>query len=587
MGVKGVVRRQRYAALVAVVLAVAGLGCMAQSAAAAVGDISYDGCVSADGSGGLCAVASPALFGPEGVAVSPNGGSVYVASYHSVTHFFAAPQGQLSYDGCISDDGTGGSCVDAPGSPFNNAQSVAVSPDGRSVYVVGTYAGTVDHFFAAPQGQLSYDGCISNDGSGGLCVDAPGSPLDHPTSVAVSPDGKSVYVTSGVSNSIAHFFVAPQGQLSYDGCVSSDGSGGFCADAPGTPLDGADGVAVSPDSRSVYVVSGFSNTVTHFFAAPQGQLSYDGCVSDNGSGGLCADAPGSPLNAPTAVAVSPDGRSVYTTSGNGNAVVHFTAAPQGQVTYDSCISDSGSGGSCFDAPGTPLTSPRALAVSPDGASVYVASLTSASIARFSVGSGGKLTYVGCASDDGSAGLCTDLPGNPLLNTAGVAVSPNGGSVYATAAVGEDIAHFFRATTGGGGGGGGSSTPTLSGLTISPQGFAAAKSGASVAKATGAKVSFSLNIAAGVRFTVQRTVTGRRQNGKCLATTHKNRHHSHCQRVIKFGSFTVNGVAGANSFHFTGRVSGHRLGSGGYTLVAVPSAGGKTGKQASVHFSIHS
>jgi hypothetical protein len=57
-------------------------------------------------------------------------------------------------------------------------------------------------------------------------------------------------------------------------------------------------------------------------------------------------------------------------------------------------------------------------------------------------------------------------------------------------------------------------------------------------------------------------------------------------VLTFGSFRVTGSAGANSFHFTGRLNGHKLGSGGYTLLAVPSVNRTTGKQASVHFSIH-
>ena len=133
---------------------------------------------------------------------------------------------------------------------------------------------------AVTLGQISYDGCVSDDGSGGLCADTPGTPLTGASGVAVSPDGKSVYVVSLFANTITHFFVAPQGQLTYDGCISDTGSGGLCADAPGTPLTGAYAVAVSPDGKSVYVVSAFANTITHFFAAPQGQLTYDGCISD-------------------------------------------------------------------------------------------------------------------------------------------------------------------------------------------------------------------------------------------------------------------------------------------------------------------
>src|SRR5471030_324992 len=92
----------------------------------------------------------------------------------------------ISYDGCVSSDGSGGLCVDAPGSPLDGASKVAVSPNGKSVYVVSAASGTITHFFVAAGGQLTYDGCISNDGSGGLCVDAPGSPLSEATSVAVS-----------------------------------------------------------------------------------------------------------------------------------------------------------------------------------------------------------------------------------------------------------------------------------------------------------------------------------------------------------------------------------------------------------------
>jgi hypothetical protein len=48
---------------------------------------------------------------------------------------------------------------------------------------------------------------------------------------------------------------------------------------------------------------------------------------------------------------------------------------------------------------------------------------------------------------------------------------------------------------------------------------------------------------------------------------------------------VSGGAGANSFHFTGRASGDKPPPGRYTLVAGPSANGKTGKPATVQFTI--
>jgi hypothetical protein len=69
-------------------------------------------------------------------------------------------------------------------------------------------------------------------------------------------------------------------------------------------------------------------------------------------------------------------------------------------------------------------------------------------------------------------------------------------------------------------------------------------------------------------------------------TRNNRHAAHCQRVVTFGSFSASGGAGANRFHFSGRVDGRKLASDGYTLVAVPSANHLNGKQATVQFTIH-
>ena len=451
--------RRRLVAVGATALLLAGL-LVAGEAVGATGDLGYDGCVSNDGSGGSCAdVPGTPLSGAGAIALSPDSKSLYVASLRSgtITHFFAAANGQISYDGCVSNDGSGGLCADAPGSPLANADGVAVSPGGGSVYVAseglaGSGPGTVTHFFAAPGGQRSYDGCVSNDASAG-CLTVPGSSLNAADAVAVSPDGSSVYVTAAPGY-IVHLFAAAGGQLTYDGCVSNDGSGGLCADAPGTPLSGADSVAVSPNGRSVYVVSVSSHTLTHFFAAAAGQLTYDGCISSDGSGGACATASPDALTDPTSVAVSPDGKSVYVAAAQPGAVSHFFAAPAGQVTYDGCISNDGSGGACADAPGSPLGSATSVAVSPDGSSVYVASpAASGTLSTFAVASGGQLTYSGCISSDGSNGGCTDAPGTSLQGITRVTVSPNGNSVYAGSFSGGTITHFFRSGSGSSGGSG--------------------------------------------------------------------------------------------------------------------------------------
>src|SRR5205814_285685 len=109
--------------------------------------------------------------------------------------------------------------------------------------------------------------CVSQTGAGPC---ANGHALKTPTSVAVSPDGKSVYVTSIVSGAVARFnrhpttgaITQPAGTA---GCVSEDGTGP-CAD--GHALKTPDSVAVSADGKSAYLAAFFGNAVARFNRAP-------------------------------------------------------------------------------------------------------------------------------------------------------------------------------------------------------------------------------------------------------------------------------------------------------------------------------
>jgi DNA-binding beta-propeller fold protein YncE len=128
-------------------------------------------------------------------------------------------------------------------------QVAALSLAGVVLLLVTAGALAVTGDLTQPAGTA---GCISETGTGGTCADGHG--LDSANQVAVSPDGKSVYVAS-FSNAVVRLnrntttgaISQPAGTA---GCISETGAGP-CADGHG--LNGADRVAVSADGKSDYV----------------------------------------------------------------------------------------------------------------------------------------------------------------------------------------------------------------------------------------------------------------------------------------------------------------------------------------------
>ena len=221
------VLNHRWASLLTVVAAAAGLACLAGagSAAAAVGDLSYAGCVgNPDANTGIGpAGCTPALGLGEagGVAVSPDSQSVYVAGYRSsgLAVLRREADGSLISQGCVGnpDAGTGlGPVGCTPALGLGGAGAVAVSPDGQNVYVAGYDSDGLAVLKRAADGSLTYEGCVGNpDARTGIgpvgCTPALG--LGAADAVAVSPDGQNVYVAGYGSNGLAVLKRAADGSL--------------------------------------------------------------------------------------------------------------------------------------------------------------------------------------------------------------------------------------------------------------------------------------------------------------------------------------------------------------------------------------
>jgi hypothetical protein len=118
---------------------------------------------------------------------------------------------------------------------------------------------------------------------------------------------------------------------------------------------------------------------------------------------------------------------------------------------------------------------------------------------------------------------------------------------------------------------------LSSLRLTPAAFRAARAGGSIGaltkalqqrKPVGTTVRYRLDGVARVTFTITRPAAGRRKGRRCVRPAAARPGARRCVRTVRLkGSFAHQGVAGQNSFRFTGRLRRKALALGPYRLVA--------------------
>ncbi|OQX29883.1 MAG: hypothetical protein B0D92_01245 [Spirochaeta sp. LUC14_002_19_P3] len=299
-------------------------------------------------------------------------------------------------------DGTGG--VDG----LDAAQSVAVSKDGKNVYVTGGLDNALAVFTRdTSTGSLTYS-TVFKDGTGG--VDG----LGDAVFVTVSQDGKNVYVAGYGENALAVFNRdTSTGELTYSAVIKDNDAltGGGNVDG----LEGATAVAVSQDGKNVYVAGRSDRALAVFTRDTTGALTFSTVFKD-GSGGVDG------INGASSVVVSEDGKNVYVAGSDDNALAVFNRdTSTGALTYSAVIKDNDAltGGGNVDG----LESARSLTISQDGKNVYVAGSLDSALAVFNRDtSTGVLTF-STVFKDGTDGV------DGLDGAWSVAVSEDGENVY--------------------------------------------------------------------------------------------------------------------------------------------------------------
>jgi DNA-binding beta-propeller fold protein YncE len=436
----------------------------APAAPAATGDLTFKDCVAKFASGPCTAIGNEVLEGARDVAVSPNGKFVYVADENDSVQWFSrsGSDGSVSYRGCVDSstaDDIG--CTHLGANVLAVPNALAIAPDGATLYATAETSDTVVRFSIGADGALTFASCVEADDlpDWGCAAEVPF--LDLPLRVAVSPDGDDVYVINGSSENVSLNHLSSS--LSPIGCYVEVVGSSTCAQLE--PLLGPKGLAVSPDGKQVYVTSVGRDAIGWFKRnAETGALSFGGCLSDGEDSTefteSCAEDSVADYNFPKHITFSPNGAQAYVTDETGLGVVYHFArnASTGALERKDCLAndinvDAPGCTELNDETGSALSSVTDAVVSPDSANLYAVAWGDPAVSTFKLGSGGALEFIRCIGNVGAAG-CTLFGESALSGPFGVAISPDGHDVYVANGPGVPaLLHFERDAPGTREGGG--------------------------------------------------------------------------------------------------------------------------------------
>jgi DNA-binding beta-propeller fold protein YncE len=370
-----------------------------------------------------------AVIGTNSVAVSKDGRSVYFADGTLLVFRRVGATGALKQ--LPGNDG----CVGCESLPRFAAGALAFAPDDQTLYVASSYA----DYGGGRDDEISrfevFDrdvrtGALRRVQERGRCFTSPrrysfeptlkgcqsARGLNLPLSVAVSPEGRYVYVGSvGGISAFRRTSIGGLEQLAGSvGCLLADKDAPGCSPRPHGVSIGPLSLAMSPDGRQVYALLP-SMLLAYARDVRTGSLTKipgeRGCLSRTPRDGCRVVRELSSEKLGSAMTISPDGRNVYV--GNGSVIMTFTRSSSGSL----------------DTPPTSTSLPGGytsdIAVSPDGRSVYA--LSDGTLRAFVREPGtGRLSPLQCLSGETRA-RC--LQPRVFPNARGAAITPDGRHAY--------------------------------------------------------------------------------------------------------------------------------------------------------------
>ncbi len=297
------------------------------------------------------------------LAVSPGGRTVYVTGYSGM-------QGRYDYVTIAYNALTGArrwlSRYNGRAGGNDQGRAVAVSPDGRTVYVTGRSQGRRSGYDIATIAYSAVTGAQKWAGR----YDGPANLDDFGTGLAVAPGGRAAYVTGGVG--------APGRQLGFVTIAykSSSGKALWTSRTRGWSIinDVGSSVGVTPDGRTVLVANYTAGTTTRTAYAT---TAYNASTGTARWSRRYAGPAGNNDNLPAALGISPDGSTAYVTG--------TSDSPTSSRDYATVAYRIATGAllwvSRFTGLGSASDQANGLAVNPKGNAVYVTGASTVSLTR--------------------------------------------------------------------------------------------------------------------------------------------------------------------------------------------------------------
>ena len=245
------------------------------------------------------------------------------------------------------------------------------------------------------------------------------------TESVVSSDGSRMYVAE---LSPTHIRMINMKSKTVTTLAGSDTGGSKDGRGTEAQLNNVEGIALSPDDRTLYVAEESSNLIRKIDVAT-------GNVSTlAGSSAGLQDGVGqyAKFNGPNDVAVSPDGKYVYVADWGNKCIRKIDVS-----TYPAMVSSISY---CSSDQPTNFSTPSSVAASPDGGSLYVADCLAYRILKMNLSTGAILVLSGNGSQ--AVGNPVDGPGGTATFSYPywITVTSDGSTIY----VADQTANMIRA-----------------------------------------------------------------------------------------------------------------------------------------------